>query len=1363
LDTAALQAPDNSVNSPLVNDPAREATASLRGYWSQIWRSVLAWIDLGESERLYLEGAEDFDRVSGLDAEAVQVKDVAGNVTLRSGDVIDAIDNLWAHQQRNPRHTIRFRFLTTAGIGVEQGSPLGAGVGGLQLWQTCRLSEDTAQREHDARAIAAFLLNEGRISIALQEFLRTATNAQIWQQIVAPLEWDTDAEETPDVIQEVKDKLVILGQNSGVPPDKSDAVAEHLYAVAYATATRQKDRYLTRAGLLRLFQERTQVSLPAAAAEALFAVLPQHLVPLGSLPVAVGGKSEAIGRPPPLPARYYARQGVFSDITARLLSYPVLVLRGGTGVGKSVAAAGYAAASTSSWAWVDLRGVSPAALPAMLDRVAAELEAESGLAHLVLDDIELPADTRPLETPLARIKSILWERGGSSIITSAVALPQRLSIALDLPAQATLSIPPLSRDEIAEFLSARGCPGPQIADSWAAFIHVHTSGHAQLVHARVATIEARGFPQPDAQELIATPSDVIEARAEARRLITALDSPTRDLIYRLSLIAESLLRRQVFAIARQPSPIPEPGLAFDRLLGPWLETVGEGRYRISPLLRSVGQEVQGEDWATEMHGCIADALLKFRTLSPTDVSAILLHALAGRNWIAVTRLSIGILKADKETWRALAQTADWFVLVGTGRAAPPEIDDFSLFLIRFLQLRLAAAGRDERGIRLVIDCVDRELPATVEGVPQRLSRYFFLGQVLLSEEADLPVDRLVSMGLEYIRLADELGDVLTHVHEREFGQELTGPDGTPDLAAIVGFALARRVANRYDLAALLQTCEPADPAAVRRILWFIGGRESNAQMILDRVWLTEGNTATPDWLACRDVLERTYALGRRVALPALAQHAAREIARLVDQNLKDPAEALRLADVMAAEIGRSPAQDDGRAAILLHKGDNAEALAIWRELLPHWAPLEEFDVRQTFSNRLAAVAAGHLGQWAEAASWLRRARDLADNVRQPAYRPGLLIDEGFARWKSGDNRGALECLADGLTVIDQLPPDDADQQAFLLRKRAGHTFMWIATKGAGGSTGDFPEPPPACCSNLESMQDTSVPSTPSDVMWEHLLQFEFVAECGTDLFNAHEARIKASPYAPVRFTFNHLRIRHRLRHMMLADFVEVVGDFVESIVVCQQHYRGNEIAAPTPLPLHPSTVNRGQFDAKPVLMMMLNAVFALAGRGAMNAQVLEQWRISAERAGFSFILTPWLNFIASLFIENTIDAAIAVRDQSVTGPWQLVASIRIAIDHATRPVDLLMIHNLWVEALQPPDNALFVLPDIEHLVTDSWQRLSEQSFLLRSPAVTVPPLRRACASTSTGWRKIGEVLAAACDTVPMMVPQEFRRRFSELA
>jgi hypothetical protein len=302
----------------------------------------------------------------------------------------------------------------------------------LSLWRSTRLSDDETERQCNARAIAAFLLTEGKVSAPVQAFLRTASDAVIWERLIAPVEWDTEAEEAPEVIQDIKDRLVVLGQTSGVTPDKAEGVAAHLYEIAYGTATRQKDRYLTRAELLRVFHERTHVSMPAATYDALLAIIPRHLATLGAegsgaLPLAVGGTSWAVGRPPPLPSRYYARGAVLGDIERRLAAYPILVLLGGTGVGKSIAAAGQAAASTSSWGWVDLRGVHSGALTSMLDRVVAELTAEGGLTHVVLDDIELPADSRHLETPLTRIKTILGDRGGHLVITSVVALPRRRS------------------------------------------------------------------------------------------------------------------------------------------------------------------------------------------------------------------------------------------------------------------------------------------------------------------------------------------------------------------------------------------------------------------------------------------------------------------------------------------------------------------------------------------------------------------------------------------------------------------------------------------------------------------------------------------------------------------------------------------------------------------------------------------------------------------------------------------------------------------------------------------------------------------------------------------------------------------------
>jgi hypothetical protein len=61
------------MTEPLQGDESRQAVAALRGYRYQILRSIHEWLTLAEGEILFLEGAEDFDRVSVTHAEATQV------------------------------------------------------------------------------------------------------------------------------------------------------------------------------------------------------------------------------------------------------------------------------------------------------------------------------------------------------------------------------------------------------------------------------------------------------------------------------------------------------------------------------------------------------------------------------------------------------------------------------------------------------------------------------------------------------------------------------------------------------------------------------------------------------------------------------------------------------------------------------------------------------------------------------------------------------------------------------------------------------------------------------------------------------------------------------------------------------------------------------------------------------------------------------------------------------------------------------------------------------------------------------------------------------------------------------------------
>jgi hypothetical protein len=593
-----------SDNQPLRTDPARQATPSLLGYASQIWRSVLIWLRLGNGERLYLEGAEDIDLVHGPAAETIQVKVTKGNITLRSADVVEAINNAWLNRQRNRDRSIRYRFLTNASVGMEQGDPIGLGIPGLVIWERARHTIDEPARLTDTDCIKRFLLNEGRVSPAVQAFLRETDGGGIWERLISRVEWDTDAAEAPEVVKEIKDILVALGEARRVPANEAENVAAHLYERAWAVAVaRESERSLVREDAIRIFDEKTRVS-PQAALTIFLSALAERsgardFAGLIALPVV--GKSSSIGRAPSLQVRHYPRPAVVVEIETRLAISPRIVLYGATGTGKSTFAAECVAVATAAWGWVDLRGMDHVAISQRLGAVVADLESEEGINNVVLDDLVLPADPRGIETPLAQISRIIDARAGKLLITSNTVLPQRLALELALPPRSSYQVPPFTRANIGQFLAQRGCPSEAIVNHWAALIELHTRGHPQLVHARVAALENLGFPPPSFEDITATPPEIVEARSEARRLVALLDAPVRELVYRLSLTTSIFQRKQVISIAVQEPAITEPGLAFDKVVGPWMERIGDDLYRISPLIQNAGLEVQGETWAQEAH------------------------------------------------------------------------------------------------------------------------------------------------------------------------------------------------------------------------------------------------------------------------------------------------------------------------------------------------------------------------------------------------------------------------------------------------------------------------------------------------------------------------------------------------------------------------------------------------------------------------------------------------------------------------------------------------------------------------------------------------------------------------------------------
>ena len=249
---------------PLANDPTREAVDSMRGYSYQVLCSVLAWVDLSEGELLFLEGAEDFDHIAGDTATATQVRDTrgSGNITLRSKDTLQALNNFWSHRQRNLGRRIRFRYLTTSQVGLERGDPLGRGVPGIDLWKRAKEAGNPDRQAEDLSALHAFLRNQSGLSDDLRDFLHSCSPDDFLNKIVQPIDWDTAAGDATRIRGALRQRLTEFGAERHVPAPDAEMVMSALHEHVWMVAIQDGDRTLDRAGFIRTFDEYTRISVP---------------------------------------------------------------------------------------------------------------------------------------------------------------------------------------------------------------------------------------------------------------------------------------------------------------------------------------------------------------------------------------------------------------------------------------------------------------------------------------------------------------------------------------------------------------------------------------------------------------------------------------------------------------------------------------------------------------------------------------------------------------------------------------------------------------------------------------------------------------------------------------------------------------------------------------------------------------------------------------------------------------------------------------------------------------------------------------------------------------------------------------------
>ncbi|WP_380872103.1 hypothetical protein ACFB49_30510 [Sphingomonas sp. DBB INV C78] len=1323
--------------SRLETDSKRQAKDALRGYVYQILRSLLVWIDLGDRDELILEGAEDIDLIIDGDALVEQVKDTAasGPITLRTPAVRDAIGHFWEHRRRNPEYQIRYRYLTTAEITVEQGAPFGTGRAGLILWSAIHDDPTSPHAIEQASTMAAFLAADPALPDPVRAFCNAAAPSEVIDRLFLPMSWVVGQGDCDSLVRRIKDLLVLHGKTDNLPAVEAEKAFDPLYVAALEAARAKDGPPLTRAAFLRIFDAATSIQLRTQDFTAL--IQRAMAAPMPANAISIASTEAILENRPPLGPRYFPRVTLEAQFQTLRVAGPV-VLQGSTGTGKTLLVAS-ALRDEDHPAWVNLRDLDPSGVRARLIAVRSAVMAGGKPVTLVLEDLDGTTDPRPFESALSSLVVAIKEQGGQLIITSAHDLSSRLVQLLSLAPGSTLPMPAFEDDEISAFLQREGCP-PDHLQLWSTIITATTNGHSQLVHARIAALSAAGFPRPSSTDLMGSTPDVDAVRSEARRLIAAMPDGPREMLYRVSLITNRVTRRRLMAVARADPPIVEPGTAIDIIGGPWLEKTDADEYRVSPLVRESAVAARGLPWARDMHGKISWVYLLERTITPLDITAILTHCLLSGSAGPLAYLMQSLFSASDEVWQHIAEASEMFAILGLVEGTElPFSKPIDLFIFRHFQYRIAVYTAPETAMRIAAR-FEQEAAAVETNEAARFFRFLFVSQLLAQTRVTYPMATLVYYTREFHRLA--------LVMETSFPERLTkarlefrGGETPPDYDIFIAYPLMHRIKDIDQITELLDALDGLpDPDIVRSLTAFAGVR-AQSSLIIDRVWLAEIEKAEGRWPLVVAQFRRLLDLAVRLDITPLALAIAPSLVRTIDENLDDSAAAAAEAERRQAQLGDDAILMCAMAKVKKRAGQVEEALELWTTYLPRRTD-EEGMLGTAYDYRVAASAAGGAGDWVKTESFLLAGLTLVDTSTHPLLALGMRMDAAFAMFMVGRHEEALERFEQVIASLEPLQADVETEPVLSLQRRIGGTFSAInhirdgkLPASAAGNLAGF-------CS-IPDRFDTDAPQVPPlDLIIRDLLELELTHAKALDRAKHYAARLRRSPYV----------VLHSLDAVELfklatqtGDYTAVVADGVSQARAAAITLQARNDAIYSPLMLigdaDPDWPE--DFDAL-LLVHIVVAMLWMASNGAAASAPVAAWRHALPNRDHARRARQLVNLIDGLFVAATFDPWTAVVDREHPH-WahHMLAALAATTEQARSPEQLLRCHGLWAHYCSGQPVKDMAGEPIVELVAYQWANMSLFSSELANPAGGIPALRRAIATPAPPWQRLKAILSAA--------------------
>ena len=1339
---------------PIKADSKRQASDSIEGYRYQILHSVNAWLDLADNDILYLEVAEDLDIESDGTFTATQVKHTQDNITLRSKQVIDGINNYWELRTNNPDRRVKFRLLTKSKVVKEQGNPLGTDKPGLEVWSRCSGDEAAITK------ISEFLQTDGKISAEVNDLLKTSSPQEIYEQLIDPITWDTDNKPSSFVEESIRKKLVYHGDRHGISPSQAKDIVEPLIIETWKVAGQPENRELTRLRFLEIFEEKTKRLVSEQHL--------QHLETLAAMKGAIG--TGLIGGPsditvqshlhiqtdiPPLYLDIVVpRTDLLTEIQTNLQSDGIVVIQGGVDTGKTTLAKLTVNAIDVDWFWMKFTNKEASQIVQELQQLAEAVNNRSAQVNVVLDDLNLqPQMLQAYEEDLGIVVYSVLERGAKLLITSQYKPHNNFIRNLGLSSLVIINVPNFTISEIEQFAQQLGCPEKD-AKTWAELFQFPTRRHPSLVHALLTHLREKNWEQQDViKSILHLPQEVVEEHEAARQLLMDLPEDRREFLYRLSLLTE-FRKDYAINIGEIPESIAYPGDVFNQLVGPWIDQVSETYYTISPLLKNAANEVWSKSKINDLHAEVANAILKANNLTTTEARAVLTHSMVGQNEKGFLVVVQALMTAPKDNWKEIGQEFSWLTHVKTN---PPEElfpgNAFVNHVLRLLQYRVAVEVEPQFAPK-ILEVLDKETKPYEPYQIYQLLRLMLAKQVLIYYQVSLPAKQLVDYLTEIIDIIEnnkEVEDIFGNLNGqlREHKTEKSNY-----FSILFGFIYARQPMYAPFLNDLIDALDELDPKTRSLLLADFEDDTIDPRVLVDGVWRSEAKLENPNWTRCLQVFDKVIEKTIVWGYPHFAAAAARAKAIIYDENRQDPDTAHQILQDFVSKVGSSPIIQEEQAVIYLHQERYKDALNIYERILPDWNPPSgQLDVMPPEGCRRAAMCAAHLGDWKKAAIFFGEgAKRINETVNAERY-VSFCADAGFAHFKAGNMLNCIKLLHLALQKFETLPQDNTNVKYFTLKERLVYTTRQIVAFSQNNVLpSEIEELPAGFCSNPETNEKVlDLPDSPIGETWVNLAQIEYKFGRSTTAFERALQITDRKLYPGLDTSLSLLETQYDFRNKTFDNLPQRIYQLARAFVSMQKHDQSGKGIGEKGVY---SISNSDLSDFASVEKTTIFFVSALLTQLSTNRdfhEILTVWRTNSVELPIKENIFIVLDLIESILSEDCNQALTVMKTKNTKAERQLAASLKVVVNKETNLANLFHAHTFIASSLFDHEWLEPVAIDFGKMLSLQWLEKIKNGEMALMNINIVQQIEQACNSSEVGKKKIGQILLAAYPVVTTMV------------